>query len=535
MSHEIEQDAGGGILSNKVLWLCIGLAVFILIGFILPVPQSVVDTVDKYGFAEKLMQWEVAHNAQEAARKTMIVLGIIPMAVIFFASEAIPIGLTGILMPTLAYFLHLLPSGMIGKTFAGDAPMFLLGVLAMGVAVVDVGLHKRLATWLLGWTRGFMIPVFVLCISMSVVGSFISAHAMCAFMTPVTMAVYFGAIEANRKGAELVHDPALAKFLLFTLCYALNVGGVGSPAAGGRNVIMMGFWSEYNVPMDFFTWMKYGLPMVPVLGIMVAVYMLIFFGRKIKTRDLTPGLAAIKDETKKMGKMTYPEYVTFGMLLVILILWIVGGEELGLGGPALLALLIPVIFRTTDWRKILSGISWDAWFMYCGALTLGALLKESGAALWLAKTFLNILGTVGMDAGFGLWVGLSGLSGLITNFMSDAGTTALLGPIVIPMGIMTGIEGEPWAVGLAVAFATSFAHFLIVGTPNNAIVYGLGIYPDTGERAIHPMDFIKYGFLLFVLSMLVVWIIGFVIIYNVVGFPEGILETARTVMEGGAQ
>ena len=66
MSHEIEQDAGGGILSNKVLWLCIGFAVFILIGFILPVPQSVVDTVEKYGFAEKLMKWEVAHDAQHA-------------------------------------------------------------------------------------------------------------------------------------------------------------------------------------------------------------------------------------------------------------------------------------------------------------------------------------------------------------------------------------------------------------------------------------------------------------------------------------
>ncbi|UCE54581.1 MAG: anion permease [Desulfobacterales bacterium] len=536
MSHEINHDTGGGgILSNKILWICVGVGIFILVGFVLPTPQSVVDTVEKYGFVKKLVEWEVAHDAQEAARKTMIVLGIIPMAVIFFATEAIPIGLTGILMPTLAYFLHLLPRGMIGKTFAGDAPMFLLGVLAMGVAVVDVGLHKRLATWLLGWTRGFLIPVFVLCISMAVVGSFISAHAMCAFMTPVMMAVYFGAVEANRKEGELVHDPALAKFLLFALCYALNVGGVGSPAAGGRNVIMMGFWSEYNVPMDFFTWMKYGLPMVPILGVMVAFYMMVLFGRKIKTKDLTPGLAAIKEETKKMGKMTYPEYVTFGMLLLILILWIVGGEELGLGGPSLLALLIPVVFRTTDWRKILGGISWDAWFMYCGALTLGALLKESGAALWLAQTFLNVLSNVGMNAGFGLWVGLSGLSGLITNFMSDAGTTALLGPIVIPMGIMTGVEGEPWAVGLAVAFATSFAHFLIVGTPNNAIVYGLGIYPDTGERAIHPMDFIKYGFLLFVLSMLVVWIIGFLVVYNVVGFPEGILETAKAVMESGAQ
>jgi sodium-dependent dicarboxylate transporter 2/3/5 len=535
MGHDIEHDVGGGILANKLLWICVGVGVFLLIAFIVPTPQSLVNVVEKYGFANTMIKWEVAHSAVDAAEKSKIVLGIIPMAVIFFATEAIPIGLTGVLMPILAYFLHLLPRKMIGKTFAGDAPMFLLGVLAMGVAVVDVGLHKRLASWLLGWTRGFWLPVFVLCVSMSVVGSFISAHAMCAFMTPVMMAVYYGAVEANSRSGRIEHDPALAKFLLFALCFSLNVGGVGSPAAGGRNVIMMGFWSEYNVPMDFFTWMKYGLPLVPILGVLVAVYMMVLFGRKVKTKDLTPGLSAIKEETRKMGKMSYAEYVTFGMLLLILFLWIVGGEELGLGGPSLLALLIPVVFKTTDWKKILNGISWDAWFMYCGALTLGALLKESGAALWLAQTFLEILGKVGMNKGFGLWVGLSGLSGLITNFMSDAGTTALLGPIAIPMGIMTGVAGEPWATGLAVAFATSFAHFLIVGTPNNAIVYGLGTYPDTGEKAIHPIDFVKYGFILWVISMAVTWIVGFLVVYQFVGFPEGLLETARAVMERGVQ
>jgi sodium-dependent dicarboxylate transporter 2/3/5 len=536
MGYKMEHQTGGaGILANKMLWICTGAGIFILIAFVLPTPHSMIEIVEKYGFAKKMISWEVAHSAADAAHKTMIVLGIIPMAIIFFATEAIPIGLTGVLMPILAYFLHLLPRGMIGKTFAGDAPMFLLGVLAMGVAVVDVGLHKRLAGWLLGWTKGFLVPVFVLCISMAVVSSFISAHAMAAFMTPVMAAVYFGAVSARSTGGRIEHDPALAKFLLFSLCYSLNVGGVGSPAAGGRNVIMMGFWSEYGVPMDFFTWMKYGLPIAPILGVLVAVYMLVLFGRKIKTRDLTPGLVAIKEETQKMGRMTYPEYVTFGMLLLILLLWIVGGEELGLGGPALLALLIPVIFKTTDWKKILGGISWDAWFMYCGALTLGALLKESGAALWLAQSFLKILGHVGMSEGYGLWVGLSGLSGLMTNFMSDAGTTALLGPIVIPMGIMTGVQAEPWAVGLAVAFATSFAHFLIVGTPNNAIVYGLGIYPDTGEKMLHPMDFVKYGFILWVLSMGVLWIVEFLVVYNIVGFPEGILETARQAMESTGQ
>ena len=529
MSHD-SQDGHGGETGAKLLWVAIGAGIFILLGFILPVPESLLKVVSQYGFAETMIKEGLASSPADAAQKTMIVLGIIPMAVIFFATEAIPIGLTGILMPTLAYFLNLLPMKEIGKSFAGDAPLFLLGVLAMGVAVVDVGLHKRLASWLLGWTKGFYQPIFVLCVSMAVVGSFISAHAMCAFMTPVMMAVYLGSVAAKNPQGPLEHDPALAKFLLFSLCFALNVGGVGSPAAGGRNVIMMGFWSEYNVPMDFFTWMKYGLPMVPVLGFLVAAYMIVVFGRKIKTRDLTPGLAAIKNETKKMGSMKYAEYVTLAMLLVILLLWIFA-HDMGLGGPSLLALLIPVVFRTTGWGKILGGISWDAWFMYCGALTLGALLKDSGAAMWLAQTSLEVLKNVGMGSGLGLWIGMSSVSGLITNFMSDAGTTALLGPIVVSMGILTKVPGEPWAVGLAVAWATSFAHFLIVGTPNNAIVYGLGIYPDTGKRAIEPVDFIKYGFVLWLISMAVVWVVGFILTFNIVGFPDYVLETATRALE----
>ena len=58
MSHEIEQEAGGGgILANKVLWICIGVGIFILVGFILPTPQSAVEVVEKYGFVNYEKEW----------------------------------------------------------------------------------------------------------------------------------------------------------------------------------------------------------------------------------------------------------------------------------------------------------------------------------------------------------------------------------------------------------------------------------------------------------------------------------------------
>ncbi|MGD9080780.1 MAG: SLC13 family permease [Desulfobacterales bacterium] len=524
-----------GIFAKKRLWIGIGTGLFILIAFGLPTPHSLVEIMEKYGYAQKMIYWDIAHNATEAADKTMIVLGIVPMAVIFFATEALPIGVTGLLMPLMAYFFGLLPFNMIGKTFAGDAPMFMLGVFALGATVVEVGFHKRLAVWLLGWTKGFWVPMFVLCISMSIVGSFMSAPAMCSFMVPVMMAVYYGSVRATSPEGKVVHDPMLAKYLLFSLCFALNMGGPGTPSAGGRNVIMMGFFTEYGIPITYSNWMLYGWPLVPLGSSLLLLYMATLFSKKITTRDLTPGLQHIKEETRKMGKMKYPEYVTAGTLLVIVALWIFGGEATGLGGPALLALVVPVLFKTVKFESILGRISFNAWFMYCGALTLGALLKESGGALWLATTFLNALSKFGMDQGFGLWVGMSAFSGMVTNFMSDAATVALIGPIVVPMGIMTGVAGEPWAIGLAVALASSYAHFLIVGSPTNALTFALGVYPDTNKRVLEAIDFVKYGFGFYVLSMLLLWIIGFLVIYPIVGFPEGLLETARGVLESHVQ
>jgi len=532
MEEKINSTFKNGILlDSNMFWLITGFLVFIVIAFILPTPESLKKVVQEYGFADNMIRTGVANSISQAAWKAKLVLGIIPMATIFFCTEAMPIGLVGILMPFLAYFFYLLPKAEIGKTFCGDAPLFLLGVLALGVVVTEVGLHKRLASWILGWVKGFKFPLFVIAISMSILGAFVSAHAIAAFMTPVMVAIYTGALKgANDKGLQIKEDSNLAKLLLFTLCFGLNVGGVGSPAAGGRNAVMMGFFDNYNVSMSFTQWMAYGMPLVPILAVAVTLYLLFMF-RKTKIKDLTPGLEAIKKENKLMGPMKISEILILLMMFSILFLWITKSKTLGLGGPALLALIIPVIFRVVDWKKILSNISWNAWFMYCGALTMGALLQNSGAALWLAKFFLNGIQSLGVDGEMPLLVGASLFSGIMTNFMSDAATTSLLGPITIPMGILSGGAGEPWAVGLATAFATSFAHFLIVGTPNNAIIYALSSYPGTDKRIIHPIDFLKYGFILWILCMLILWVVGFLFIYKIIGFPPGITESAKAVLE----
>ena len=49
-----------GIFAKKGLWIGIGVGVFILVAFILPTPQSLVEVMEEYGYVEKMIEWEIA-------------------------------------------------------------------------------------------------------------------------------------------------------------------------------------------------------------------------------------------------------------------------------------------------------------------------------------------------------------------------------------------------------------------------------------------------------------------------------------------
>ena len=67
-----------GIFAKKGLWIGIAICIFIVIAFILPTPKSLVDVLENYGYVDKMIEWEIAHDLDQAASKTMIVLGIVP-------------------------------------------------------------------------------------------------------------------------------------------------------------------------------------------------------------------------------------------------------------------------------------------------------------------------------------------------------------------------------------------------------------------------------------------------------------------------
>jgi sodium-dependent dicarboxylate transporter 2/3/5 len=154
------------------------------------------------------------------------------------------------------------------------------------------------------------------------------------------------------------------------------------------------------------------------------------------------------------------------------------------------------------WEDIQDGVAFDVVGLYAAACAMGVGLKFTGGALWLANTFVGLLPDF-LTQGDGLVVGVSLLTGVMTNFMSDGATVAALGPIVLPMATLANVS--VWKVGLITSFSSSFANFLVVGTPNNAICFGMGRDPETGERLLEVMDFVKFGLPVTLMAWLVLW------------------------------
>lgn len=526
----ISPDSQSAFWKNKPGYkpiLFIAAAVVFIVMVVMPPPRSMIDMVTKvsppgYKLAKgcstivetvnqklrpaafeasrqgkKIKEEKPLMDESEVARNAKIMIAILFLAAFLWGTEALPLGATDIMVGVLIYLFAILPINEISRAYMKDAVFFIFGILAVAVGVSKTGLDKRIGLILLSRIKSAKSFAFIFFPLLGLCAGFLSEHALVALLIPALMGVY--KVTCKMHGVE--KDRALAIFLFLGICFAANQGGPGSPAAGGRNAIMVAYFMEYGMPISFLQWMKYGLPFVPFMAVVIGAYMYIFLKPKFKVMDVNPS-EVVKAEVANMPKFGGQEAIMSIILILLITGWVTLSKIAGLGGPTLYAVMAMFVFRIVSWDDIQAGVAFDVVGLYAAACAMGVGLKFTGGALWLASTFVNFLPDF-MTKGDGLVIGVSLLTGTMTNFMSDGATVAALGPIVLPMATLANVH--VWKVGLATAFSSSFANFLVVGTPNNAIAFGMSRDFETGERLLDVMDFVKYGLPVTILGWLVLW------------------------------
>ncbi len=413
---------------------------------------------------------------------------IVVIALILIIGEVIPLPAVAILILILEVVLGIDTPNGVATSFMSDAVFFIMGSLMMAVAIVSQGLDKRLALGIIKLTgnKTWRIVFGFVAIS-SILSSFIGEHTVAAMMLPVALTLIRNTSDDQKTVQRL------STLLLFSIAYGCAMGSIGTPSGGGRNVIMLGYISEFGLGnISYLDWIKYAYPML-LLEIPI-VSGLLWMTFKPEQRILDSAVRKLKVKVTKAGKMTGNQMMAIGIFVFVFLGWVFLSSYLGLGIIALIGVFLYLSFGLIEWQDINRNTNWGVILLFGAAISLGIQMKETGAAEWVATQSINGMSMLINDLGFMQWFISVFLTGILTNFLSNAATVAVLGPVVLDMG------GNPIILGLSTSIASSFAYLTIVASPTCMIIHSSGLVKSS--------DYLKAGWKLFIISVFILYLVS---------------------------
>ena len=414
---------------------------------------------------------------------------IVVIALILIIGEVIPLPAVAILILILEVIFGIDTPNGVAASFMSDAVFFIMGSLMLAVAIVSQGLDKRLALGIIRMTgnRTWRIVFGFVAVS-AILSSFIGEHTVAAMMLPVALTL----VRNTSEDKAIVHT--LAKLLLFSIAYGCAIGSIGTPSGGGRNVIMIGYVSEFGLGnISYLDWIKYAYPML-LIEIPIAVLILWVTFRPEQT-ILDSAVRKLKVNVAKSGKMNGNQIMAIFVFVGVFFGWVFLSPYLGLGIIALIGVFLYLSFGLIEWKDINRNTNWGVIILFGAAISLGMQMKETGAAEWVASQALTGMGNIVEDIGIQRWFISVFLTGILTNFLSNAATVAVLGPIILDMG------GNPVILCLTTSIASAFAYLTIVASPTCMIIHSSGLVKSS--------DYLKAGWKLFIMSMAVLFLISY--------------------------
>ena len=419
------------------------------------------------------------------AHRTLIIVFIVFILII---GEVIPLPAVAILILILEVVLGIDTPNGVAKSFMSDAVFFIMGSLMMAVAIVSQGLDKRLALGIIKLTgnKTWRIVFGFVAIS-AILSSFIGEHTVAAMMLPVALTLI-----QNTSDDQKTIDH-LSSILLFSIAYGCAIGSIGTPSGGGRNVIMIGYISEFGLGnISYLDWIEYAYPML-LLEIPIAVALL-WMTFKPDQRILDSAVRKLKVKVTKTGEITGNQIMAIGIFVLVFLGWVFLSPYLGLGIVALIGVFLYLSFGLIEWQDINRNTNWGVILLFGSAISLGIQMKETGAAEWVATQSINGMSMLINNLDFMQWFISVILTGILTNFLSNAATVAVLGPVILDMG------GNPIIMGMSTSIASSFAYLTIVASPTCMIIHSSGLVKSS--------DYLRAGWKLFVISVFLLFLIS---------------------------
>ncbi len=146
-------------------------------------------------------------------------------------------------------------------------------------------------------------------------------------------------------------------------------------------------------------------------------------------------------------------------------------------------------------KEALASIDLKVVLLFGGSLTLAKALDTTGAGELIADKIVGLLGADPNPTILLLVIFI--VTCVLTNFMSNTATTALMIPIAV--SLTNNLGADPRSVVIATVIAGSCAYATPIGMPANTMVVGLGRYKFK--------DYVKSGLPLILVSFVICMIL----------------------------
>lgn len=410
---------------------------------------------------------------------TTITLIFLAFAVVMFVTEKIPLAVTSMIVCIGLVITGVLNVNDAFSGFINSNVILFVAMFIVGGALFETGMANEIGSLVTKFAkseRGLIVAIMVI---VGVMSGFLSNTGTAAVLIPVVIGI---AAKSGYKRSRLLMP------LVFAAAMGGNLSLIGAPG----NMIAQSALEPLGLSFGFFEYAVVGLPIL-IAGILFYATI----GFRILPNHDTEEDDSIFDETQDFGSVPKWKKVLSLVILIATLMGMIFEEQIGVklcitGCVGALLLILTSVISEKD---ALKSIDLKTIFLFGGTLSLAKALEVTGAGELIADKVIGALGDHPSPVFFTLVVFL--LCCVMTNFMSNTATTALMAPICL--SIAQGMGADPRAVLMACVIGGSCAYVTPIGMPANTMVVGAGNYKF--------IDYAKSGLPLIVIATVISMII----------------------------
>lgn len=404
-----------------------------------------------------------------------ITLCLLVFAIIMFVWEKVPLAVTSMVVCVALVLTGVLDLKQAFAGFIDSNVILFVAMFIVGGALFETGMANKVGGVITHFAKTEKQLIFIIMVVVGVMSGFLSNTGTAAVLIPVVIGV------AAKSGFTRSR-------LLMPLVFAAALGGNLSLIGAPGNLIAQSALQNIGSGFGFFEYAKVGLPML-VCGIL---YFLTIGYKFLPNNSNSSEVGSIGEQRDYSHVPRWKQILSL-VVLIATILGMIFEKQTGISltVAGCIGALVLVITGVLTEKQAYKAIDSQTIFIFGGTLALAKALEMTGAGKLVADQVIGLLGN--NSSPFMLLVVVFALSVVMTNFMSNTATVALLVPV--SLSIAAGMGADPRAVLMATVIGSSCAYATPIGMPANMMVLSAGGYKF--------VDYSKSGIPLIIVSTIV--------------------------------